>query len=199
MRSKLATWRKVPYTDLHRRAASRAVILHTNGGGSGSLFGYFSGNARGDHGAANRHVGAQFQVMRDGKAEQYVDTDLVIYHAYGASEWAVGIETEDDGDPSKPWTPAQVQTIIAICRELKIPGQLLKETPSDGVGWHEQYPSWNKTAHSCPGKVRERQIRDVILPALAKPPLTPAERRRLRARLVAAVRRVHVLRRKLRR
>ena len=199
MRSTLAAWRKVPYTGLHKRSPRRAVVIHTNGGGSGSLFGWFSGNARGDHGSANRHVGAQFQVMRDGSAEQYVDTDDVIYHAYGASEWAIGIETEDDGDPSKPWTASQVGTIIRLCRELGVPGQLLKETPSDGVGWHEQYPSWNKTAHRCPGPVRERQIRDVILPALAKPPLTPERRRVLRARLVAALARVHRIRCKLRR
>lgn len=198
MRSKLAARKPVPYTGLHKRSPRRAVILHTNGGGSGSLFGYFSGNARGDHGADNRHVGAHFQVMRDGRAEQYVDTDLVIYHAYGASEWAVGIETEDDGDPSKPWTPAQLKTIVAICRELKIPGQLLKETPSGGVGWHEQYPSWNKTAHHCPGSVREKQIREHVIPALAAG-LTPAQRQRLHDRLVHAVHHVHVLRRKLRR
>jgi len=192
VRSKHATWKPVPYTGLHKRSPRRAVILHTNGGGSGSLQGYFTGNARGLHGAENRHVGAQFQALRNGGAEQYVDTDLVIYHAYGASEWAVGIETEDDGDPSKPWTPKQVAAIVAICRELNVPGQLLKETPSDGIGWHEQYPSWNKTAHHCPGPVRERQIHDEILPALAA--LSPAQRRRMTIRLRHAVRRVHRLR-----
>lgn len=195
MKSKHAHWRRVPYVGLHARQPRKAVVLHTNGGGSGSLFGWFSGNARGDHGAANRHVGAQFQVMRDGKAEQYVDTDDVIYHAYGASEWAVGIETEDDGDPSKPWTPQQIRAIVAICRELGVPGQLLKESASDGVGWHEQYPSWNKTAHACPGKVREKQIREQAIPALRG--LTPARRKRLRARLIKARHRVRHLRRLL--
>lgn len=193
-RSKHATWKPIPYTGLHRRIPRRAVILHTNGGGSGSLFGYFSGNARGDHGADNRHVGAHFQVMRDGHAEQYVDTANVIYHAYSASEWAVGIETEDDGNPSVPWTDAQITTIIAICRELGVPGQLLKEGASDGIGWHEQYPSWNKTAHSCPGKVREHQIHDRILPALA---VSPSRRRRLHARLRVALHHVRHLRRLL--
>lgn len=197
MRSVNATWRPVAYTGLHKRSPRRAVVLHTNGGGSGSMWGYFSGNARGDHGADNRHVGAQFQVMRTGLAEQYVDTELVIYHAYGASEWAIGIETEDDGNPAKPWTPEQIKTIIRICRENGVPGQLLKETPSDGVGWHEQYPSWNKLAHSCPGKVREQQIREQIIPALNG--LTPKQRRRLRARLTTLRQRISHIRHKLRR
>jgi hypothetical protein len=190
MRSKHATWKPVPYTGLHNRQSRNAVILHTNGGGSGSLFGYFSGSARGDHGPENKHVGAHFQVLKNGHGEQYVDTALVIYHAYAASEWAVGIETEDDGDPSTPWTPEQVATIIAICRELNVPGQLLAETASGGVGWHEQYPSWNQTGHHCPGPVRERQIREQIIPALLAGP----RRRRLRARLAAALRRVRHLR-----
>jgi hypothetical protein len=179
VRSKRAKWKPVPYTGLHKRQPRRAVILHTNGGGSGSLQGYFTGNAHGDHGTDNRHVGAQFQVMRSGAAEQYVNTDDVIYHAYSASEWAVGIETEDDGNPATPWTDKQIATIIAICRELGVPGQLLKESASDGVGWHEQYTSWNKTAHHCPGSVREKQIREQILPALRNG-LTSAKRRQLR-------------------
>lgn len=183
MRSRHATWKPVPYTGLHKRGPRRAVILHTNGGGSGSLQGYFTGNAHGDHGTDNRHVGAQLQVLRDGSAEQYVDLDDVIYHAYSASEWAIGIETEDDGHPERPWTPAQVRTIIRICRELKVPGRLLQEAASDGVGWHEQYPSWNRTAHACPGAVRERQIREQIIPALRRT-------RRLRRRLARLKKRV---------
>lgn len=185
-------WKPVPYTGLHRRQRYRAAILHTNGGGAGSLQGYFTGNARGDHGPENVHVGAQFQILRDGTTEQYVDTAQVIYHAYSASEWAVGIETEDDGHPERPWTPQQVTAIIRLLRALKVPPRLLKETPSNGVGWHEQYPSWNRTAHSCPGHVREKQIRDVILPALRK-------RERLRERLTRLLHKIRHIRHQLKR
>lgn len=197
MKSQHATWKPVPYTELHLRQDRRAVILHTNGGGSGSLQGYFTGNARGDHGADNRHVGAHFQILRKGVTEQYVDTRYVIYHAYSASEWAVGVETEDDGHPATPWTTAQIKAIVALCRELKVPARLLKETASDGVGWHEQHPSWNKTAHSCPGSVRERQIHEEILPRLRG--LPPKRRHVLRRRLRALTARVARIRRTLRR
>jgi hypothetical protein len=183
MRSRHATWKPVPYTGLHKRQPRRAVVLHRNGiARATSLQGYFTGNAHGDHGAENVHVGAHLQVRLDGTVEEYVDLDLVIYHAYGASEWSIGIETEDDKDPSKPWTPAQVKTIIALCRELKVPGRLLKQTPSDGVGWHEQYPAWNSSAHSCPGPVREKQIREEILPALQGRKV----RHRIHARIAAS-------------
>lgn len=166
MRSRHATWRPVAYTGLHGRQSRRAVILHTNGGpcDHGSLFGFWSQIA-----ASGKHIGAHFQVATGGRAEQYVDTTQVIYHAYSASEWAVGIETEDDGHPDTPWTQAQLDTIIAICRELSIPGKLLADGPSDGVGWHEQYADWNRDGHHCPGTVREHQIRTLILPALTLP------------------------------
>lgn len=165
-----ATKRPVPYTGLHLREPHRAVILHTNGGGTdnGSLYDWWCGIAR-----QGQHIGAHLQVMTSGHAEQYVDTSQVIYHAYSASEWAVGIETEDDGHPSTPWSSGQLATIIAICRELHVPPQLLRDGASDGIGWHEQYADWNRDGHDCPGSVREQQIRDVILPAL-RPAPTPA-------------------------
>lgn len=166
-----ATWRPVPYEGLHARQNHRAVLLHTNGGGTdkGSLYGFWTGIAR-----RGQHVGAHFQVATNGHAEQYVDTDQVIYHAFSASEWAVGIETEDDGHPSTPWTDAQLTTIIAICHELHVPGRILTSPqPADGIGWHEQFVDWNHDGHQCPGHVRELQIRRVILPALLASPPAP--------------------------
>lgn len=177
MRLKTARWRPVPYKGLHQRLPRRAVLIHTNGGGTdkGSLFGWWSGIAR-----KGQHLGAQIQIPWNGKAEQYVDTDLVVYHAYSASEWAVGIEVQDDGDPTKPMTLEQVNTIIAICRELQVPAKLLTSSgEGDGVGWHEQYAAWNHDAHKCPGPVREKQVREQILPALKGRPLPAWFRRPL--------------------
>lgn len=175
MWSSHATKRPVAYKNLHARTKHHAALIHTNGGGTdhGSLFGWWSAGARGDRGPDNLHVGAHFQVMFNGHAEQYVDTDLVIYHAYGASEWAVAFEVEDDNDPSRPMTPAQMATIEAILRELQVPGKILvSDQPGDGVGWHEQFHAWNQSGHRCPGPVRESQIHSTIVPALQTPPLT---------------------------
>jgi hypothetical protein len=168
MKSMLAEWKPAGYTGLSSRQPQAAAVIHTNGGHTpgGSLFAYFSGLAKLPPSADLYHVGAHFQVAKSGAIEQYVDTDLAIGHAWDASRFAVGIETEDDGDPSTPWTAAQTRSIVALLAELKIPGKLLLEAASDGVGWHQFYPSWNKSAHNCPGPVRVAQIRDVIIPWL---------------------------------
>lgn len=177
MWSSHATHRPVAYSGLHARQPRRAALVHTNGGGSdnGSLYGWWASHANGSMGRANLHIGAHFQVMRDGQVEQYVDTDLVVYHAYSASEWAVGFEVEDDGDPSRPMTAAQLASIAAICRELGIPArQVDVSSGADGIGWHSQYAAWNQSGHECPGPVRVGQVRSVLIPALRAPAPAPA-------------------------
>jgi N-acetylmuramoyl-L-alanine amidase len=145
-----------------------AVVLHTNGAKTptnGDLFDWWS------HGS-QPGVGAHIQVAweQPGKADdftyQYLDTDRYTGHAWDANRWTVGVETEDGGNPATPWTDQQVDAIVAVLLALNVPAQLLKETPSHGVGYHQQYASWNKSNHNCPGPVRVQQIRDVIIPRL---------------------------------
>lgn len=165
-----STWRPVSYRGLHARQPRKAACLHTNGGGA-QLFGWWSQIA-----AQGKHIGAQYQVFNDGSSECYTDPSLVLYHAYSASEWSIGIETEDDGNNSRPWTAAQIHTIAAICHFHEVPPQMLTGSGAgDGVGFHQQQPSWNQTGHDCPGAVRVRQIPLVLhaLAALYKP--TPTE------------------------
>jgi hypothetical protein len=154
--------------DLHPRTEHKAAVLHTNGfdAPDGSLFSGFSKNASGGNGLDKLHVGAHFQVKNDGSIEQYVETDLTIGHAFAANAFAIGIETEDDGNCLKRWTVAQVESIIALLEELGVPPQRLKETPSDGFGWHRLFPSWNLSGHSCPCDTRVAQITEEIIPGL---------------------------------
>jgi N-acetylmuramoyl-L-alanine amidase len=168
MQSSLATMRRVAYEGLDARTPRKAVVLHTNGfdATAGSLFSGFSKNARGDNGPDFLHVGAHFQVKNDGTIEQYVDTDLSIGHAFAANSFAIGIETEDDGHCLRAWTDAQVDSIVALLRELGIPPKLLEETASDGIGWHRKFDSWNKNNHACPCDTRQEQITSRILPEL---------------------------------
>src|SRR6266540_2803936 len=103
------------------------------------------------------------------------NADRYTGHAWDANHWTVGIETEDDGDPATPWTALQLDAIVALLKELQIPAQLLKETRSEGLGWHRQYDSWNKSNHSCPGDVRRDQIKAVVLPKLKGDDMDAAE------------------------
>jgi N-acetylmuramoyl-L-alanine amidase-like protein len=168
MLSSLATVKLVPYVGLGRRSPRKAAVLHTNGGNApnGSLFSLFSGNASGAHGTKKLHLGAHFQIKNDGSIEQYVDTDLSVGHAWDANSFAVGIETQDDNQCRKRWTDAQVDSIVALLMELGVPPKLLEQTPSDGVGWHRQYDSWNLSKHSCPCDTRQMQVTSAIIPGL---------------------------------
>jgi hypothetical protein len=159
----LATYEYVKGLDLGRlpKPGYRARIFHTNGGGPvDDLEGWWQS------GAAGKGVGAQFQLTLKGKFYQYLDDSHLCYHAYSASEWAPGIETEDYGKSSDVWTQAQIDALIAYCVWAKIPAQFLKETPSEGVGWHRQYASWNQSGHACPTSPRIQQIGDLIIPGI---------------------------------
>src|SRR5438477_8366474 len=123
MRLKCATWRPVAYKNLPPRTSNKAIVAHTNGFAApgGSLFSAWSANAATKPGQLNYHVGSHVQVMSNGLIEQYIDTDWQIGHAYAANSFTVGVETEDGGDCSKPWTPEQITSILAIATELGVP------------------------------------------------------------------------------
>lgn len=164
MISDLATWKPVAYKGLSKRTKNKAAVLHTNGAPApDGLYSYYSTLA------AKGQEGAHFQVFMDGRAEQYVDTDFVVGHAWDANPFAVGIETEDEGK-QQPWTTAQTNTIIALLKELGVPPQVLPEHGGDGVGYHQEYPSWNRSLHNCPGTDRRNQVSTVIIPGLKPPP-----------------------------
>src|SRR5262245_52130782 len=166
-RCPFATWNPVNYTaQLDKMSgAPRAVFLHTNGGGP-HLTSWFDQVYKNTH----QRVGSTFQVYSDGKIDQLCDTESVIYAQYGASKWAVSIETEDDGHPSAPWTPKQLAAIQKLInwlhQEHGIPLRLMKNPNDSGVGYHQQFAVYNQSGHDCPGPVRLNQLLHTILPRL---------------------------------
>lgn len=167
MWSALATHEPVAYSGLHVRQPFRAAIVHTNGSKGTDLRGWWDSCAAGQQGPSLLHVGAQYQVLLDGTAIQYVDSSVVVYHAYGASEWAVGIEHQDNGDPNLPFSTAQLDTTARLLHELGIPPVLLSSAnPANGIGYHSQFPEWNQSGHYCPGSVRVAQVSHDLLPRL---------------------------------
>ncbi len=153
--------RPVAKIDDGPRDQRKAVVLHTAVSRATSLFDFWQG------GSAGKGIGSHIYIAEDGHAEQYLDTSRETGHAFAANAFTVGIETWDNADPDHtPWTQAQLDKIIAICQELGVPGKALLEGPSDGVGFHRQFPSWNENKHSCPGDLRVNQVKTVIIPAL---------------------------------
>jgi hypothetical protein len=111
---------------------------------------------------------------QDGHIWQLMDTAREADANLNANDFAVSIETEDDGDPdTQPWTRAQLESLAWLHNKLvavhpSIPRRLCPSEAGGGLGYHTLFgaPSaWTPVAKSCPGAIRKRQWRDELLPA----------------------------------
>jgi N-acetylmuramoyl-L-alanine amidase-like protein/putative peptidoglycan binding protein len=169
-RCPFAHWNPVSYCSALEKMSGgpKAVFLHTNGGGP-HLTTWF------DQLYANTHerVGSTFQIYADGKIDQLCDTESIIYAQYGASRWAVSIETEDDGHASNPWTPKQLEAIVKLVtwlhEEHGIPLRGMMGPDDSGIGYHQQFHVYNQSGHDCPGSVRVNQLMHTVIPRLTGP------------------------------
>jgi hypothetical protein len=158
----------IPEDATQPRISPRAVILHTavDAPGPTSLHDYF---ARGDV-TAESH----FFVCLDGAIEQYLDTQVRADANKIANQFAVSIETEDDGRPDQlPWSVDQIEALVALvdwcCRTHGIPRQRIGSPTGEGIGWHSM---WNASDGSspwsvyrgktCPGAARVPQVGQII-------------------------------------
>ena len=124
-----------------RRSTERNRInLHTAAYAGTSLYGMFSKPT-----AACSH----FYVREDGTVEQYIDTDRYSAADLDGNDATISIETWDGytGRPGwepPPWTAAQVNALVALCRWIcathNIPVRLAENSKvgssSRGISWH---------------------------------------------------------------
>jgi N-acetylmuramoyl-L-alanine amidase len=144
------------------------VIVHT-------MVGTLKGTAR-YFGQPGVKVESTFGVADDGTVHQWLDSERRADANYQANLRAISIETEDDGDPTRPWTRPQAQALIDLitwcCRAHRIPPVFCETPTTPGVAWHAQFgaPSafTNVPGKICPGPVRIAQLRGEILPAVRK-------------------------------
>jgi hypothetical protein len=52
---------------------------------------------------------------------------------------------------------------------------MVKTTNERGIGFHRQFPEWNKNNHSCPGDTRLAQLKNELIPALGDPHMSAAD------------------------
>lgn len=170
MRCPFATWRPIPENDTQPRITPRVAIVHSAAADTSSLWSWF----------ARRDVTleAHFFVKWDGTIEQYLDTEVRGDANRYANEFAVSIETEDDGKPdSQPWSDQQLAALTRLLNWLmevhpRIQRQRCQAWNGSGIGYHTMWgaPSeWTPVKKSCPGAVRIRQFANVLLPALLNP------------------------------
>jgi peptidoglycan hydrolase-like protein with peptidoglycan-binding domain len=85
--------------------------------------------------------------------------------------YCTSVETADAGNPARPWSRKQLDSLVDLgfwwARQVGAPGRLVTGTSQKGFGYHRQFLAWNKHNHSCPGDVRLRQYKGIVLPRIA--------------------------------
>jgi len=86
---------------------------------------------------------------------------------------AISVETADGGNEFNPWSPKMLTELIKFgnwaADNLDIPRRLCRHPADPGFGYHTLFgaPSdWTPVAKTCPGPVRIRQFREIVLPAI---------------------------------
>lgn len=163
-----ANQRLLPENKTQSKIKPRIVILHTavDSPGPTDLARYF---ARADVGAESH-----FYVWYDGRIDQMMDTNVRADANYKANDFAISIETEDEGKPDQlPWTPAQMDSLVKLtawcCETHGIPKKKVETWNGAGIGYHSQFNDasgntpWSiHDGKTCPGKVRRTQVPEVI-------------------------------------
>jgi N-acetyl-anhydromuramyl-L-alanine amidase AmpD len=145
-------------------------INHNIGGNHPRIFmvhimvGYMAGTDtvfRNPHSEASSHFG----VSRGGAVWQWVDTDDIAWHAFAANEYSIGVEHA--GFPTERLTDAQINATGALYAWAHkhypaIDLWLNVRESGSGISYHEKFHDWNLDLHSCPGKIIEAQIGDIL-------------------------------------
>lgn len=135
-----AVWRPVGWANARDDSTpATIVVLHLTASEADSQWGYFN---------SSRKACSTFHVARDGRIEQYIDTDRISASEGAGSNDAIGIETEG-ADVDGEWTPAQVRALVKLLAWINrvhgIPLRLkTNSSPSErGIGWHRLGVSGN--------------------------------------------------------
>ena len=163
------------------RAASKPKI-HPTASAAHTAVTSAGGQQLGDffeHQRADSH----FYVDRDGTLWQYQPVDVKSWAQYRGNDHAVSYETWDGGNPSTPWNPAQMDSIVRLLvwlnRDWGISLEVASSCTGPGAAWHSKFAEWNTDNHQCPGATRVGQLVQEVLPAARKrvfpPTPTPEE------------------------
>ena len=150
----------------------RMIIFHTL---VGSLRGAENFFKKSTNLESHFGVGGSADGDLDGAIWQFVDTEREADANRRANKFAISIETSDGGDPSRPWSPKQIDALLRLTRRLStlhnIPLRVVTtwNDPVGGLGWHVMFGApgpWTPVAKSCPGPVRIAQLKNTVFPAL---------------------------------
>ena len=149
-------------------APNLGLILH-HAVANGSLYGTFE----------NGDVSAHFWVSQAGEIEQYVDSDVVAWHAMELNGRYCGVETEGCSSPphADPMSGAMVEALGTLyaegMRRHGWPAVLSNADGQPGFGYHRM-----AVATACPCDVRLNRRPEILAIATGgAPPVVAAKRR----------------------
>jgi hypothetical protein len=122
---------------------------------------------------------AHFGVAMDGRVWQWRDTSIQADSQFAGNEYCISIETEDKHKPETRWTDIQLQRLVELItwigEQHDIPFRMVKTTDEHGIGYHRQFPGWNKSNHSCPGDTSLAQLEHELIPSVGDPSMSAAD------------------------
>jgi hypothetical protein len=170
-RCPFAEWRPLPEATSQPAITPRTVIFHTMVGSIKGTEKHFTDNTglESHFGVGGPTDGASL----DGALWQWMDLRREADANLDANAFAISIETSDGGDPNRPWSAKQLETLVRVGNWLadhfNIPRRACPAWDASGFGWHVMFgaPShWTPVAKTCPGAVRIKQLREIVLPAI---------------------------------
>ena len=173
MRYPPAEWRPLPENATEPRITPRTFVFHSIVGSAEGAYGYFLNST---------DLESHFIMRKNGSVIQLIDTDRQADAQFRANDWAISVETEDNGNPDKdPWTPEQLASLVDLALWASevhgIPRREVRHWMDSGFGYHSMFTGlWSPVSKTCPGIIRRVQYREILLPAIiAGTPLTPEE------------------------
>lgn len=142
------------------------LIFHSIVGSAEGAYGMFLNSS---------NLESTFIVKKSGRIIQIMDTTRQADANFHANVRAGSVETEDNGHPdTDPWTDAQLEALLQIAQFYHENHNLpLRQCPTwdaAGYGYHSLFPGeWtNVPGKTCPGTIRIKQYREILLPRIAK-------------------------------
>ncbi|MEV7777791.1 peptidoglycan-binding protein [Kitasatospora sp. NPDC088351] len=118
---------------------------------------------------------SHFGLGYDGSIAQYIGTQTRTDANAAANRrpdgtGAVSIETESNSQHTDPWTPAQIEQLVALGvwlhQQHGIPLRICRTPDDPGYGYHRLHRSWSTSGTACPGDARAQQFHNAVFPSI---------------------------------
>lgn len=166
---KADVWRPLPKPERPLWSEKPTLLVyHTNGGPHSAfpkdLWNYQS--------YSTTKIFSHMDIGLDGEIWQGVDLANRATCNAAANPWSTAVELQDHGYLSVPTDedPLSVEQCVAIvdftvwwCKWTGISPIKPDKWNGDGVGVHVDFPEWSESGHTCPGKIRTKQLRELLI------------------------------------